>query len=63
MNKDMNVDKTKIKNARTDELIEQLSIIEEEMADRMFPLSYAASQRLRKWQVEIKKELWLRGRQ
>lgn len=57
----MNVDKTKIKNARTDELIKQLDIIEETMADRMFPVSYATAQRLREWQVEIKKELWLRG--
>lgn len=40
----MNVDKIKIKSASTAELIEQLSIIEEKMADRMFPTSYAATQ-------------------
>ena len=56
----MNVDKTKIKNARTDELIEWLNIIEEEMADRMFPMSYAAAQRSIAWKVEIEKELYIR---
>ena len=56
----MDVDKTKIKNASTAELIEQLSIIEEKIADRMFPMSYAAAQRLGEWKVEIQKELYLR---
>ena len=56
----MNVDKIKIKNASTAELIEQLNTIEETMADRMFPVSYAAAQRLGKWKVEIQKELYLR---
>lgn len=59
----MTVDKIKIKDAKTAELIEQLSLIEEEMADRMFPLSYAAAKRLHEWKIEIKKELWSRGKQ
>jgi hypothetical protein len=56
----MNVDKAKIKNATTAELIEQLSMIKEGMADRMFPMSYAAAQRSRAWKVEIERELYLR---
>lgn len=56
----MNVDRIKIKNASTTELIEQLSMIEERIADRMFPMSYAAAQDLEEWKVEIQKELYLR---
>lgn len=44
----MNVDRIKIKNASTAELIEQFDIIEERIADRTFPMSYAAAQRLGK---------------
>lgn len=54
----MNIDK--IKNASIAELIEQLNIIEEKMADRMFPVSYAAARNLEEWKVEILKELKLR---
>ena len=54
------MDIDKIKNASTAELIEQLSIIEEKMADRMFPVSYVEAQRLGEWKVEIQKELYLR---
>ena len=54
------MDIDKIKNASTAELIEQLSIIEEKMADRMFPISYAAAQRLGEWKVGIQEELYVR---
>ena len=56
----MKVDKDKITNATTADLIEQLSLVKETMADRMFPVSYAAAQRLREWKFEIEKELYLR---
>lgn len=56
----MNVDKIKIKNASTAELIEQFSVIEEKMVDRMFPVSYAAARDLEEWRIEIQKELYLR---
>lgn len=56
----MNVDRIEIKNASTVELIEQLSIIEERIADRTFPMSYAAARGLQEWKVEIQKELYLR---
>lgn len=56
----MEVDKDKIKNATTYELIDQLNMIKEEMADRMFPISYAAAQQSMKWKFEIEKELYLR---
>jgi hypothetical protein len=56
----MEVDKDKIKNATTSELIDQLNMIKEACADRMFPMSYAAAQRSIAWKVEIEKELYIR---
>lgn len=54
------MDIDKIKNASTAELIEQLGIIEEKMADRMFPVSYVEAQRLGEWKVGIQEELYVR---
>ena len=54
------MDIDKIKNASTTELIEQLGIIEEKIADRMFPVSYVAAQRLGEWKVGIQEELYVR---
>lgn len=50
----------KIKNATREELVKEINIIEEELSDRMFPVSYTRSQKLIDCKSEIQKELNMR---
>lgn len=56
----MKIDKYHLNNVSKEDLLKELVMIDEEMADRMFPVSYAAAQRSRAWKVEIERELYLR---
>lgn len=56
----MKADKIKIKNATREELVNEINMVNEELSDRMFPVSGARSQKLIDYKSEIQKELGLR---
>lgn len=56
----MKTDKIKIKNATREELVNEINMVNEELSDRMFPVSGARSQKLIDYISEIQKELNMR---